>query len=351
MPSDITMKYFSLGLLIFMNTAQVIFMRYARTYSPEKYNEITAVILGEVMKIVMSFCLMVGENGSVVAAVRMLRRQSKENRREVVLQCVPALLYTVQNIAMYVAISNLDAGLFQICTRMKILITALLSMIFLGKRIRFLQWVSLFILVIGVIIVKGTKPSTPGKDMNFLVGFIAVLVSSTSSGLAGVFMEKMFKDKKLTVWNRNFWLALWSMIVGVITAVYKRHDILKPSVFFENYSIWAWIAVFLLAVGGLVIGMVLKYADNILKAFAGSASILFSTLISYFLFHTELTMNFVVGAILVMISVVLYSYGGRKIEYKPLSTVESKIFPVCKKQIQFSFLNTSFGSSGSVFIP
>ena len=177
------MKYFSLGLLIFMNTAQVIFMRYARTYSPEKYNEITAVILGEVMKIVMSFCLMVGENGSVVATVRMLRRQSKENRREVVLQCVPALLYTVQNIAMYVAISNLDAGLFQICTRMKILITALLSMIFLGKRIRFLQWVSLFILVIGVIIVKGTKPSTPGKDMNFLVGFIAVLVSSTSSGL------------------------------------------------------------------------------------------------------------------------------------------------------------------------
>ena len=233
------MKYFSLGLLIFMNTAQVIFMRYARTYSPEKYNEITAVILGEVMKIVMSFCLMVGENGSVVATVRMLRRQSKENRREVVLQCVPALLYTVQNIAMYVAISNLDAGLFQICTRMKILITALLSMIFLGKRIRFLQWVSLFILVIGVIIVKGTKPSTPGKDMNFLVGFIAVLVSSTSSGLAGVFMEKMFKNKKLTVWNRNFWLALWSMIVGVITAVYKRHDIVKESVFSGNYSFWA----------------------------------------------------------------------------------------------------------------
>lgn len=65
------------------------------------------------MKIVMSFCLMVGENGSVVATVRMLRRQSKENRREVVLQCVPALLYTVQNIAMYVAISNLDAGLFR----------------------------------------------------------------------------------------------------------------------------------------------------------------------------------------------------------------------------------------------
>lgn len=47
MPSDITMKYFSLGLLIFMNTAQVIFMRYARTYSPEKYNEITGPSFSE----------------------------------------------------------------------------------------------------------------------------------------------------------------------------------------------------------------------------------------------------------------------------------------------------------------
>ena len=51
------MRYFSLGLLIFMNTAQVIFMRYARTYSTEKYNSTTAVIMGELMKIIMSFFL------------------------------------------------------------------------------------------------------------------------------------------------------------------------------------------------------------------------------------------------------------------------------------------------------
>ena len=79
---------------------------------------------------------------------------------------------------------------------------------------------------------------------------------------------------------------------------------------------------FLLAVGGLVIGLVLKYADNILKAFAGSASILISTVLSVFIFHTHLTSNFVIGGTLGMIAVVLYSYGGRKVEYKPVPTQE-----------------------------
>lgn len=39
---------------------------------------------------------------------------------------------------------------------------------------------------------------------------------------------------------------------------------------------------FLQALGGLVIAAVIKYADNILKGFATSLSIILSTLISYF---------------------------------------------------------------------
>ena len=293
------MKYISLAMLIVMNTAQVIFMRYARTVSAETYNSMTAVIMGEVMKIIMSFLLMVNDNRSARKAVSALVEQARENTREVLFQSVPALLYTIQNFFMYVAISNLDAGIFQICTRMKILITALLSVLILGKKLRFLQWVSLFLLVLGVIIIK------------------------TSSSLAGVFMEKMFKDRKLTVWNRNFWLAVWSFIVGFTSAVVQNPQIVYPSVFFKNYNIWAWIAITLLAVGGLVIGLVLKYADNILKAFAGSASILFSTLISCVLFHTKISARFGVGAAIVMVAVVLYSYGAKGVQYKPLSKVET----------------------------
>ena len=318
------MKAFSLGLLIFMNTAQVIFMRYARTYSTEKYESTTAVVLGEVMKIFMSFFLMMNDQGSVRKTITTISRQASENKREVILQAVPALLYTMQNVFRYVAISNLDAGIFQICTRMKILITALLSVIFLGKKLRLQQWISLFILVGGIILINDKKKTAVvTTDMNFTVGFIAVIISSTASGLAGVFMEKMFKDKRLSVWNRNFWLAVWSAVVGMITLLSKDVHFIYPSVFFKNYNVWAIVAQFLLAIGGLVIGLVLKYADNILKAFAGSASILFSTIISVYLVGTSLSSRVVVGGCLVMFAVVLYSYAPKKVEYHSLSPIEN----------------------------
>ena len=38
---------------------------------------------------------------------------------------------------------------------------------------------------------------------------------------------------------------------------------------------------FLAAFGGLVIALVMKYADNIIKAFATSISIVFSSIVSY----------------------------------------------------------------------
>uniref|UniRef100_A0A2K6KZV1 Solute carrier family 35 member A3 n=1 Tax=Rhinopithecus bieti TaxID=61621 RepID=A0A2K6KZV1_RHIBE len=74
------------------------------------------------------------------------------------------------------------------------------------------------------------------------VGLMAVLTACFSSGFAGVYFEKILKETKQSVWIRNIQLAL----------------------------------------GGLVIAAVIKYADNILKGFATSLSIILSTLISYF---------------------------------------------------------------------
>jgi len=60
--------------------------------------------------------------------------------------------------------------------------------------------------------------------------------------------------------------------------------------FFVGYGTVVWAVVLLQAGGGLLVAMVVKYADNILKGFATSLSILFSCVVSYFLF------NFQVGA-------------------------------------------------------
>ena len=67
---------------------------------------------------------------------------------------VPSLVYTVQNNLMFYALEKLSAPVQQVLYQMKILATAVLSMLILGKVLGTAQWVSLFMLVVGVGLVQ-----------------------------------------------------------------------------------------------------------------------------------------------------------------------------------------------------
>jgi UDP-sugar transporter A1/2/3 len=61
------------------------------------------------------------------------------------------------------------------------------------------------------------------------------------------------------------------------------------------------------AAGGMIVAMVIKYADNILKGFATGISTLLSTLCSIALFGFEPNLLFVLGAAVVIFSTFMYS--------------------------------------------
>jgi UDP-sugar transporter A1/2/3 len=58
--------------------------------------------------------------------------------------------------------------------------------------------------------------------------------------------------------------------------------------------------------------MVIKYADNILKGFATSLSIVLSSILAVFLFDYSITLMFTFGASLVIGAVYLYSIPAKK---------------------------------------
>jgi UDP-sugar transporter A1/2/3 len=81
-------------------------------------------------------------------------------------------------------------------------------------------------------------------------------------------------------------------------------------VFFQEYSQVVWIVITLQGLGGLVVAAVIKYADNILKSFANSMSIVITGLISYlFLDDFQISTNFLFGSGLVTMATFLYSSG------------------------------------------
>lgn len=67
---------------------------------------------------------------------------------------IPAGLYTLQNNLLYIALSNLDAATYQVTYQLKILTTALFSVLMLGKKLDSLKWISLLILMAGVSLVQ-----------------------------------------------------------------------------------------------------------------------------------------------------------------------------------------------------
>ncbi len=63
------------------------------------------------------------------------------------------------------------------------------------------------------------------------------------------------------------------------------------------------------ALGGLVIAAVIKYADNILKGFATSISIILSSVVSYFFLKDSVPNTlFVMGSGFVIAATFLYGY-------------------------------------------
>ncbi|VDO15078.1 unnamed protein product [Rodentolepis nana] len=97
--------------------------------------------------------------------------------------------------------------------------------------------------------------------------------------------------------------------------------------FFRGYNFLVLLVILLQSVGGLLVAVVIKYADNILKVFSTSISIILSCLASYYLLNDfEPNRYFAIGTLAVLGATVLYSLGGRKTPEQteiPLTTTKT----------------------------
>ena len=85
----------------------------------------------------------------------------------------------------------------------------------------------------------------------------------------------------------------------------------------DGFTFRAWAVVCTNAALGLSVSLVLRYADNLIKNFSGSAAVILSALISAPLFGFQWTYPFVSGALVVCCSFVLYfKVGARPAEVR-----------------------------------
>lgn len=309
------LKYLSLICLVLQNSSLVLVMRYARTVEGPMFFSSTAVALAEMLKVIGSALLLLWEEKwSVRAWKSKVYSEILAQPLESCKLLVPSALYTIQNNLQYVAVSNLDAATFQVTYQMKILTTAMFSVLVLNRKLSGMQWFSLLILTLGVALVQlPPDVMTLGihfddkPNQNTALGFTAVFLACLMSGFAGVYFEKILKGSEVSVWVRNIQLGFFGSILALGGAYFKDGDLIHEHGFFYGYQFVTWLAVLNQALGGLLVAVVIKYADNILKGYATSISIIVSSVCSVYLFDFVISAMFIIGSTLVIAATFLYA--------------------------------------------
>lgn len=311
----VPMRWVALLALVGQTVASVTVLRLSRTgesFSGQKYLTTTAVFSAEVVKLVISIPLVWYEhNMNTRQTAAALYRYIFANPLEMFKVALPGILYTLQNNLIFIGLSNLSGAMYQVTYQLKILTTALLSVLLLGRRLSLLKWSALFLLFVGVALIQypgGVEPklSQSNKENAFL-GLAAVLCACFTSGLAGVSLERLLKRNTTTIWINNVQLALYGVVASFAVAVYTDGEAIRNFGFFQGYTTTTVSAILLQALGGLVVAAVLKYADNILKCFGNALSIVFSCLVSWaWLADFAPSRLFCVGTCLVLTATFLY---------------------------------------------
>ncbi|KXS20615.1 nucleotide-sugar transporter, partial [Gonapodya prolifera JEL478] len=273
------------------------------------------------------------------------------------------ILYVFQNNLLYAAISRLDTFSFQISYQTKTLTTAFFSVSMLNQRISARQWLSLVLLTIGVVLVqvpewtksqssvfrlqRAVTPQTPNafveqgevekqepesskfslswkgqehetsKDQghyNYVIGITCVSIAAIISGFAGVYLERSplsrsaYRQISSPVVLCNLYLSMYGTgFSGFLCARDWWMGKFEDWAMFHGFTSWTWGIVLNQAVGGLLVGYVIRHTDNVVKSFASSCSIVGASLISIIIFDTTPDPLMLLGGVFVLLSSHMYA--------------------------------------------
>lgn len=316
-----------LTCLVLLENANVMLTRYTRESGKENPFEINHFMLvTEATKFAMAFLLETyrtySDNTHGLWHSMKIHNFSSYDGLKVAL---PATLYFVQNSLFVVALSNLSTPVFQSAYQSKIIVTALVSVILLGRSYSLMQWACLALLSAGLTIVVlednddrvGESPegSTPWIQH---IGIIAVLSASLCSALAGVLFEKYVKqdetadlggkNQKPSLWMRNIQLAVFSSLCACAKELFEASSSEKKS-FLSGFTEWVWFLIFLRASTGLLVAVIIRRMDNVVKVFTSGVSIVFGIFGSSLVFDTHLTQRMWLGVFMVVTAG--YAFGNK----------------------------------------
>ena len=306
--------YVSLLVLVIQNATLVLMTRWSRAQREgPMYKASTMVILAEILKFIVSAVMMYREHSQSGTSLIAFREKLYHVVfcLETVRLAIPAALFTFQNYLIFISLSNLDAMTFQILSQIKLLLAAVFSVWLLGRYLTCVQWSSVVLLTFGIVLSTqgkgGSERVSSTAKQNNALGVISCVASGVSSAFASVYFEKILKGSPPSIAVRNIQLGIFSLVFAAVSILVIDGIPGQTFSFFAGYTASTWVLVTVHAGGGILVAVVVKYADNILKGFATGVAIIVSGLYASLAWGFAPTPHFIAGSLVVTIGTCVYN--------------------------------------------
>ncbi|KAK4015495.1 hypothetical protein OUZ56_030475 [Daphnia magna] len=265
--SSSVIRYGLLLLLTMQNTATVLCLRASMinaSTSRNKYVVSTLVLTMEVIKLllILTILMTVQLKFSIRKTVQLLYNEIVCRPLDTIPLALPSLLYVVQDNLIIYSLSCLDAATYQVTYQARILTTALFARGLLKQELPVKKWLSLFLLMLGVILTQLNFNEESG-DFSFrsqregsvyVFGLIAISCATLTSGFAGVYNEKLIKNgKQSSLLIRSLQLSLFSVFFAFLGVLVKDGGTVTKQGYFHGYSPFVWLIATMQASGGIIV--------------------------------------------------------------------------------------------------
>jgi len=142
----------------------------------------------------------------------------------------------------------------------------------------------------------------PQPNNSFIFGVIPVVIGSILAGVATTVSQKVLQND-----NKNTYLY---------TAELSAWGIIQAGGVFKGWTIFTMIPVLTNTFGGVIIGLVMKYAGGVRKGFSTVTGMFLTAVLSYFLEYRPLSMSTWIAVVLLIVSVCVHT----SYPYQPVTT-------------------------------
>lgn len=274
------------------------------------YISVTVTFLIEVLKLALCGLALVVTGERVPTDLSL---------RESLYYAVPSFLYMLDNNLTYVILRFVDPATLSVLWNLKILTTAVLFRVVLKRQLSEIRKIAIALLLLGVVTsqsdhLKMTDATptdaadTTESPADALVGLVLVLVAVTISSCASVFTEWAFKRKGACsfLWQ-NTQLYAYGVLFNGVGLVFEASAI-STSGFFAGYNRWTVAVIAVNCIGGLTMGVILKYLDNMACIYAHAIAMMLTMFFSMLFFHFKPSLEFACGLSVLLISMYLYHH-------------------------------------------